>query len=173
MEGRPLRILLVEDNPDHAELVLRGLEDHHVGNDLVHVPDGEEALDYLFRRGRYGDPGLSPRPDLVLLDLRLPKVDGLEVLRQIKEAPGEVGRLPVVILTTSQGETDLARAYDQAAKGKGAERHAQIKNASIEYLLRELSAHGSQVDEATTRELWEVDLELNAQGLEWWLDHGA
>ena len=115
MEGRPLRILLVEDNPDHAELVLRGLEDHHVGNDLVHVPDGEEALDYLFRRGRYGDPGLSPRPDLVLLDLRLPKVDGLEVLRQIKEAPGEVGRLPVVILTTSQGETDLARAYDHHA----------------------------------------------------------
>ena len=115
MEGRPLRILLVEDNPDHAELVLRGLEDHHVGNDLVHVPDGEEALDYLFRRGRYGDPGLSPRPDQVLLDLRLPQVDGLEVLRQIKEAPGEVGRLPVVILTTSQGETDLARAYDHHA----------------------------------------------------------
>ena len=78
-----------------------------------------------------------------------------------------------------QRAADLLRHLDellaiaQRATGSGAERHAQIKNASIEYLLRELTAHGSQVDEATTRELWEVDLELNAQGLEWWLDHGA
>ena len=109
--GSPAKILLVEDNPDHAELILRGFEDHPVANDILHVPDGEAALDYLLRRGPYRQPESSPRPQLVLLDLRLPKVDGLEVLRQIREEPN-LDDLPVVVLTTSRSESDVVRAYE-------------------------------------------------------------
>jgi CheY-like chemotaxis protein len=105
-------ILLVEDNPDHTELILRNLELHRVANTIQHVSDGEAALDYLFRRGAYADPELSPRPDVVILDLRLPKTDGLEVLSQIK-ASESLSKIPVVILTTSQAEQDLAKAYQQ------------------------------------------------------------
>ena len=81
----PLEILLVEDNLDHATLVLRTLEEHHISNRVHHVRDGEQALDYLFRDGRYTDSSLYPEPQLILLDLRLPKVDGMEVLERIKQ----------------------------------------------------------------------------------------
>ena len=76
-------ILLVEDNPDHSLLITRGLEEHPMVNDIHHVGDGEKALEYLFRRGVYEDPELSPQPDLILLDLRLPRVSGLDVLEAI------------------------------------------------------------------------------------------
>ena len=112
LRGAPFTILLVEDNPAHAELVLRSLEDHRVANTIVHLSDGESALDFLFRRGPYADPLDSPRPHVVLLDLRLPRMDGLEVLRQIR-ASEELHMLPVVILTTSEAERDVARAYEQ------------------------------------------------------------
>src|SRR5215510_15205623 len=82
--GDPLTILLVEDNLPHAELVKRGLETHAIANKIYHVSDGEAALAYLFRQGVYADPATSPRPHVVLLDLRLPKVSGLDVLREIK-----------------------------------------------------------------------------------------
>ncbi len=111
---RPLTILFVEDNHDHAELVLDNLEEHQVVNVIHHVTDGGPALDYLFRRGAYADPEKSPRPDVILLDLRLPKVDGLEVLRQIKTTD-VLQRIPVVILTTSSAESDLDRAYEYHA----------------------------------------------------------
>jgi CheY-like chemotaxis protein len=111
LPGSPVIILLVEDNQDHAELVKRSFEEHRVANALHHVSDGEEALDYLFRRGAYTDPEKSPRPHVVLLDLRLPKIDGLEVLKEIRTCK-ELGRIPVVILTTSDAEMDVARAYD-------------------------------------------------------------
>lgn len=114
MYGQPLTILLVEDNPDHAELITRSFWEHRVANQLRRVPDGAEALDYLFRRGDYADPEKSPRPHLILLDLRLPKVDGLEVLREIK-SDDELGFIPVVILTTSEAERDVARAYEYRA----------------------------------------------------------
>lgn len=110
----PLIILLVEDNPDHAELVRRNLARHHPAHRLVHVRDGESALDYLFARGHYRPPPAPPRPHLVLLDLRLPRLDGLEVLRQIK-ADKELHVVPVVILTTSDAERDLLKAYDYYA----------------------------------------------------------
>ena len=109
MTGEPFVILLVEDNPDHAELVKRSFEDHRVANVMQHMPDGDEALDYLFRRGQYTDPESSPTPHVVLLDLRLPKTDGLEVLRQIKTS--ELRSIPVVILTTSDASRDIAEAY--------------------------------------------------------------
>ncbi|NLC71475.1 MAG: response regulator [Desulfuromonadaceae bacterium] len=111
MKGEPLTILLVEDNPAHAELVIRSFESQRVANKIYHVWDGEEALDYLLRRGNYADPEKSPRPNVVLLDLRLPKIDGLEVLREIKNTEG-LKRVPVVVLTTSQAEIDASRAYD-------------------------------------------------------------
>jgi CheY-like chemotaxis protein len=111
MDGEPLVILLVEDNPDHAELIMRSLQDHRVANKTYHVTDGEMALDYLFRRGNYADPEKSPRPNVILLDLRLPKVDGMEVLEEIK-ARDELKRIPVVVLTTSESERDVTGAYD-------------------------------------------------------------
>jgi CheY-like chemotaxis protein len=114
MEGEPLVILLVEDNPDHTELIVRSLQDHRVANRIYHVPDGEAALDYLFRRGEYEDPEKSPRPHVILLDLRLPKVDGQEVLQAIKTTE-RLRRIPVVIVTTSEAERDVARAYDSHA----------------------------------------------------------
>ena len=112
--GEPFTILLIEDNMAHAELVMRSFEDHRVANRLVHVRDGEAALDYLFRRGVYAEPQRSPRPHVILLDLRLPKIDGLEVLREIR-ASDAIGAIPVVILTTSEAERDVAEAYAQRA----------------------------------------------------------
>ena len=84
MNDEPLKILLVEDNPDHTELMMRSLREHKVANIVYHVSDGEAALEYLFRLKEYADPVKSPRPNVILLDLRLPKVDGLHVLKQIK-----------------------------------------------------------------------------------------
>lgn len=114
MDGEPVVILLVEDNEAHAELVLEALEEHRIVNETHHVEDGEAALDYLFRRGQYADEAKSPRPHVILLDLRLPKVDGLQVLREIKEDPG-LKTIPVVVLTTSAAERDLAQAYEHHA----------------------------------------------------------
>ena len=112
MNGEPLIILLVEDNPDHAELIVRSFEEHRVANTIVHVPDGEAALDYLFHRGVYTDEKSSPRPHVILLDLRLPKIDGLEVLNEIKSSQ-ELRRIPVVALTTSESERDMMSAYNR------------------------------------------------------------
>ncbi len=110
IKGKPVTVLLVEDNPAHAELVIRSFEDHRITNKIYHVSDGEEALDYLLRRGAYTDPVKSPMPHMVLLDLRLPKVDGLEVLKEIKSVK-ELEKIPTVIFTTSSAEVDVAKAY--------------------------------------------------------------
>ena len=107
-----MRILLVEDNDDHAELVKLSLDQHRVANEIFHVEDGQKAVDYLFRRGAFQDPAVSPRPTVILLDLRLPKIDGLEVLREIKAAEN-LKNIPVVVLTTSAAETDVSEAYAQ------------------------------------------------------------
>ena len=111
MNGEPLAILLVEDNADHAELVKRNMAASQVANKIFHVDNGEAALDYLWGRGEYADRGRFPLPHLVLLDLRLPKVDGLQVLKEIKEDRA-LRSVPVVILTTSDAERDMAKAYD-------------------------------------------------------------
>lgn len=100
------RILLIEDNDDHAELVMRAIEDHQIGGEVARARDGAEALDYLF-----GDEAESQRPDVIFLDLRLPRVDGLEVLRRIK-GEDALRDVPVVVLTTSSADRDLASAYD-------------------------------------------------------------
>ena len=114
LKGEPAIILLVEDDPAHAEIVRRNFINFRMANRLMHVADGQLALDYLFRRGEFQDPAKSPQPNLILLDLRLPKVDGLEVLTTIKANP-DLARIPVVVLTTSAAEMDMAKAYGNHA----------------------------------------------------------
>jgi CheY-like chemotaxis protein len=114
MNGEPVVILLVEDDPAHAEIVMRNLESFRVANCLVHLDDGQKALDYLYQRGAFAEPESAPRPGLILLDLRLPKVDGLEVLETLK-ADADLRQIPVVILTTSAAEADMVRAYKNHA----------------------------------------------------------
>jgi two-component system, response regulator len=111
LNGEPLTILLVEDNEDHAELITWGLRNQRVANVIHHVTDGQQALDYLFSRKQFQDREKSPRPNLILLDLRLPRIDGLEVLKTIKQSP-ELQKIPVVILTSSSAESDIAKSYD-------------------------------------------------------------
>lgn len=114
LTGQPLHILLMEDNEAHAELVIRGMRDQQVANTIHHVTDGEKALDCLFGRGAYADPIQNPRPNLVLLDLRLPRVDGLEVLRIVKSTP-HLLRIPIVVLTSSDAENDIAKSFEYHA----------------------------------------------------------
>ena len=109
-EPDEVHVLLVEDDPDHEELVRRAFLDRGARVTLRVVRHGEEALDYLFRRGEYRDAARSPRPRLILLDLRLPRRDGLEVLAEIKSSP-ELRAIPAVVLTTSESEHDVARAF--------------------------------------------------------------
>ncbi len=111
MKGEPIVILLAEDEPAHFEIVRRNLERSRLANRLIRVADGQAALDYMYRRAEFNDLERYPRPGIILLDLRLPKVDGLEVLRIIKTDP-HLSRIPVIILTTSAAETDIAKAYD-------------------------------------------------------------
>lgn len=110
MVAEPVLVMLIEDNVDHAELVLRTLEDHRIANTVRHFLDGQSALDYLYRRGEFSGPADTQRPHVILLDLRLPRVDGMDVLKTIKEDP-ELKSIPVVVLTTSEAEKDVARAY--------------------------------------------------------------
>ena len=111
MKGRPINILLVEDDLAHAEIVRRNLTEFRVANSLVHKQDGQEALDYLFDEVR---PGIATKLDLILLDLRLPKIDGLDVLRQL-HADEVLSVIPTVILTTSTVDSDVEKAYQFGA----------------------------------------------------------
>ncbi|WP_216906014.1 response regulator [Nocardia noduli] len=105
--GHPIDILLVEDDPGDELMTREAFEDNKIGNTLHVVRDGQEALDYLFREGEYAD---ASRPDLILLDLNLPKYDGRQVLEKIR-ADDELTAIPVVILTTSAAEEDILRSY--------------------------------------------------------------
>jgi CheY-like chemotaxis protein len=108
---KPAVILLIEDDKGDQELTRRSLERGKIKNDLYVVENGEQALDYLLRRGPYSDPAVSPRPDLVLLDLNLPKIDGRKVLEEIRSTE-ELKGLVVVIMTTSKQEQDIIRSYE-------------------------------------------------------------
>lgn len=115
-ETTPRIVLLVEDDSAHAELATRALTVGSCPKRIVHVLDGAAALDYVLRYGQYADPADSPTPDLVLLDLRLPRMDGLEVLQQIRSS--DTARcLPVVVLSTSGAERDIGLAYAAGANG--------------------------------------------------------
>src|SRR5919202_589497 len=107
-------ILLVEDNPDDAALAMRALTSNRIANEIVHVRDGAEARDYLFGVGTYAGRDVTNCPQLVLLDLKLPKIEGLDVLRRMRaDAPPRL--IPVVILTSSDAEEDLLRSYQLGA----------------------------------------------------------
>jgi CheY-like chemotaxis protein len=108
---RRITILLVEDDPGDQELTRRALQDDLVRTDLRVVEDGEDALEYLRREGVYSDPEDSPRPDLMLLDLNMPRMNGRELLKILKDDP-DLGRIPVCVLTTSEQEADILRSYD-------------------------------------------------------------
>jgi CheY-like chemotaxis protein len=107
-------ILLVEDNVDDEELTVRALKRNNLANNLVVVRDGVEALDYLFGTGAYAGRNMALLPGLILLDLKLPKLDGLEVLRRLR-ANERTRRLPLVVLTSSNEEQDLIKSYDLGA----------------------------------------------------------
>jgi CheY-like chemotaxis protein len=112
--GRPIVILLADDDEEDRMLASDALEESRVVNDLRFVEDGEELLDYLFHRGKYSDPESSPTPGLILLDLNMPRKDGREALREIK-ANADLRRIPIVVLTTSKAEEDIYRTYDLGA----------------------------------------------------------
>jgi CheY-like chemotaxis protein len=109
--SHPLTILLVDDDDEDLLMTQEALRESRLGNDLRTARDGEELMDYLLRRGPYGDPSASPRPGLILLDLNMPKKDGREALAEIKADP-ELRNIPVIVLTTSKAEEDIFRTYD-------------------------------------------------------------
>lgn len=110
MNLEELEILLVEDNPTDAELTMRALKRKNLANRLVWVKDGEEALDFIYAQGQFVDRNPEDLPRLILLDLRMPKVDGLEVLKEIK-AHEKTRKIPVVVLTSSQEDQDVVESY--------------------------------------------------------------
>ena len=105
-----VEILLVEDNINDAELTIRALKKVNLANSLVHVKDGEEALDFIFAKGKFADRQITNRPKVILLDIKMPKVDGIEVLKQIK-ADAITKTIPVVIMTSSREEQDIITSY--------------------------------------------------------------
>ena len=114
MDCIPSDILLVEDEPAHAELTKRAIRKAGNANRVEVVSDGEEAFDYLYNRGKYEDKDSYPLPGLILLDIKLPGMDGIEVLKKIKEDP-LLKRIPVIMLTTSEREEDIVRSYEHYA----------------------------------------------------------
>ena len=109
-EAKMTKILLVEDNPDDIEITRRALKEAKVINELWVVRDGQEVLDYLYRRNAYQDAASSPRPGLILLDINLPKMNGLQVLEKIKSDPALQG-IPTVVLTISRRDEDILKGY--------------------------------------------------------------
>lgn len=110
-DGQPIEILLAEDNPGDAKLTQKAFEQGNITNNLHIVEDGAEAVKFLHQEGDYRE---RPRPDLVLLDLNMPKMDGWDVLEEIK-TDSELARIPVIILTSSEAEEDIVRSYDLQA----------------------------------------------------------
>ena len=140
MKGEAIKILLVEDNPDHVMLIKTILEENNFLNEIYVVTDGQEALDYMYHRGKYADESKAPRPGLILLDLKLPKVDGFEVLSQLKSDP-ELKSIPIIILTTSSQDEEIVRGYALGANSyvakpvKFSEFAEKIKNLQLYWVL--------------------------------------
>ena len=111
LEGKPVTILLAEDDDDDFYLTCQALKEARLANDVYRAEDGEELMDYLLRRGRFLEPASSPTPSLILLDLNMPRKDGREALREIKSST-ELRHYPIVVLTTSRSEEDIIRSYE-------------------------------------------------------------
>lgn len=114
MSVKECDIIIIEDNPDDLELMVRTLKINHLANNLITFEDGEQGLDYLFKQRKYLDRESDAKPKVIFLDLKLPKVDGLEVLRQLK-ANETTRMIPVVIVTSSNQDPDIKAAYDLGA----------------------------------------------------------
>lgn len=114
MDDIEVEILIVEDNPHDAELAIRALKKSHLANHVTHLIDGAEALDFLFGSGQYANRNINNIPKVILLDLKMPKVNGLEVLQRIKSEP-HTKMIPVVILTSSAEDPDIKRSYELGA----------------------------------------------------------
>ncbi|MFQ5796250.1 MAG: response regulator [Candidatus Bipolaricaulia bacterium] len=136
-ENEQLKVLLVEDNPDDIEITEQALKKSRFDCDLFVVRDGEEALNFLHRREGHRD---APRPDLILLDLNLPKIDGREVLVQIKQDE-KLRRIPVIVLTVSEYEKDIAKAYNSGASS---------------YITKPVDFRGFVKIMETVRDYWEI-----------------
>jgi len=108
---KTLEILYIEDNPSDIELTLRALKKHNVANSVQLIKDGEEALEYIFAKGRYAERNVKENPKVILLDLKLPKVSGLEILKKLKEEE-QTKSIPVVVLTSSREEKDMIESYN-------------------------------------------------------------
>lgn len=109
--SRPITILLADDDADDRMMAREALEESRLANDFRYVEDGEQLMDYLYRRGKYTSESDSPRPGLILLDLNMPRMDGREALKEIKADP-VLRSIPIVVLTTSKAEEDIYRTYD-------------------------------------------------------------
>ena len=107
----PILVLVADDDPEDRMLIEDAFEESRLPNVLEFVEDGEELLDYLYRRNGYSDPSASPRPGLILLDLNMPRKDGREALKEIKSDP-DLRQIPIVVMTTSRAEEDILRTYD-------------------------------------------------------------
>lgn len=112
--NKPITILIADDDEEDRMLTQEALEENRLANDLRFVCDGEQLLDYLYRRGQYADPATSPRPGLILLDLNMPKKNGREALQEIK-ADLQLRKIPIVVLTTSKAELDIYQTYNLGA----------------------------------------------------------
>jgi two-component system, response regulator len=110
MDHNDVEILLIEDNPHEAELTIRSLKKNNLTNKLMHIDDGADALDFIFSQGKYSSRNKYSQPKLILLDLKLPRVDGLEILRRLKE-DAHTNMIPVVVLTSSKEERDIVESY--------------------------------------------------------------
>jgi CheY-like chemotaxis protein len=133
--GKPITVLMAEDDPDDRLLAMEAWEASRLDSLLHFVEDGEELIDYLYQQGRYAASGSAPRPDLILLDLNMPRKDGREALREIKADP-RLRCTPVVVLTTSKAEEDTLRSYDLGASG------FIIKPVTFEGLVETVKAIG-------------------------------
>lgn len=111
MSRKPIVLLMADDDPDDRMLAREALSESQLVNDLHCVEDGEELMDYLYRRGKYSGPPVAPRPGVILLDLNMPRKDGREALREIKADPN-LRRIPIIVLTTSKAEEDIYASYD-------------------------------------------------------------
>jgi two-component system response regulator len=114
-EGKPITILMADDDADDRQMTLEAFEESRLANDLRFVEDGAQLMDYLRRQNQFADPASSPRPGLILLDLNMPKKDGREALREIKADP-RLRNIRVVVMTTSKAEEDILRTYDLGAE---------------------------------------------------------
>ena len=140
MNQEAVNILLVEDNDDHIELTKRALEENGVLNKIYVAKDGKEALDFLYNRDKYSDRAEAPKPGLILLDVKLPKIDGFEVLKQVKGDP-DLKLIPIIMLTTSSRDEEIAKGYSEGANSYVTkpvdfnEFVAKIKNLQMYWVL--------------------------------------